>query len=59
MKFMNMRLSSKYLRWLDMPSTQVKLDHGNESLYRVVDIRHAEHNFGVGHETMVLLVNMP
>ena len=29
-----------FLRWLDMPSTQVELHNGQKPFHRVVDVRH-------------------
>ncbi len=40
-----------------MPTAQIELDNGNESLDRVVDFRNREKHFGVAHEAAQRLVS--
>jgi hypothetical protein len=38
------------VRGLDVPSTQIELDHRDKSLHGVIDRRHGKKGFGVRHE---------
>ncbi len=40
------------LRWFDMPAAQVKFDHGNESLYWVLDFGHRKKCFRMCHKAV-------
>lgn len=40
------------IRWFDVPSTQVKLDHGDKALDRVLNRRHREEGFRMGHKAV-------
>lgn len=44
------------IRWFDVPSTQVKFDHGDKALNRVLNCRHRKEGFRVGHEAMKALM---
>jgi hypothetical protein len=51
--------SSKNVRGLDVPSTQIEFDHRNKALNRVIDRGHRKKRFGVCHEAMQIFQSVP
>lgn len=46
-----------YVRRLDVPSTQVKFNHGYKALDRVLNFWHWKESFRVGHEAAAIMVS--
>ena len=53
--FLDKQLAGDIL-WFDVPSAQVKFDHGDKALDRVLYLRHREERFRVCHEAIQTVV---